>query len=101
MSIIAAEDGKDHTKCLECDEVYEALSADQILSLYTSSTGRRGSVNTTGTNREQQDIIDKWVDGDGKMILSTKTLAVKCQILEWLKANRNVKIIVYTQFLGV
>ncbi|KAF2645627.1 hypothetical protein P280DRAFT_531914 [Massarina eburnea CBS 473.64] len=51
---------------------------------------------------EQQDINDEWLNFGGEGVLpSAKTIAVKAQILNWVKENPDVKIIIYTQFLAM
>ncbi|THW65005.1 hypothetical protein D6D20_02432 [Aureobasidium pullulans] len=46
----------------------------------------------------------KWLDADGKVLPSTKTLAIKAQILNWFDIDSKSKVIVFTQwksFLGM
>ncbi|CAN9108012.1 unnamed protein product [Alternaria alternata] len=50
--------------------------------------------------QKREDIADDWLALAGDDVLpSAKTIAVKSQIMNWLKENPYVKIIVYTQFL--
>jgi len=50
----------------------------------------------------QEDIAEDWLTFAGEDVLpSAKTIAVKSQIINWLKENQQVKIIVYTQFLAM
>jgi hypothetical protein len=52
------------------------------------------------TRQDREDIADDWLALVGDDVLpSAKTIAVKSQIMNWLKENPHVKIIVYTQFL--
>lgn len=44
-------------------------------------------------------VIDTWVDAEGLMLPSAKTLAFKAQVLNWLQNEPNLKIIVYSQFI--
>lgn len=49
---------------------------------------------------EREDIKDDWLClGGESMLPSAKTIAIKAQILNWLKENPSTKIIIYTQFL--
>jgi hypothetical protein len=49
---------------------------------------------------DREDIADDWLALAGDDVLpSAKTIAVKSQIMNWLKENPYVKVIVYTQFL--
>jgi predicted nucleic acid-binding Zn-ribbon protein len=50
----------------------------------------------------REDINSDWLGSLGDDVLpSAKTIAVKSQIMNWLKENPHVKIIVYTQFLAM
>jgi hypothetical protein len=51
---------------------------------------------------DREDIAEDWLGSLGEDVLpSAKTIAVKSQIMNWLKENPRVKIIVYTQFLAM
>jgi hypothetical protein len=51
---------------------------------------------------DREDIAEDWLASCGDEVLpSAKTIAVKSQIMNWLKENPRVKIIVYTQFLAM
>lgn len=52
-----------------------------------------------GKQPKIQDIVEKWVDGNGRMVPSAKTLAFIAQVTNWLQEDASVKIIVYTQFI--
>ena len=53
-------------------------------------------------NINKEDIAEDWLAACGDEVLpSAKTIAVKSQIMNWLKENPRVKIIVYTQFLAM
>ncbi|EMD69377.1 hypothetical protein COCSADRAFT_67919, partial [Bipolaris sorokiniana ND90Pr] len=50
----------------------------------------------------REDIAHDWLASlDDDVLPSAKTIAVKSQIMNWIKENPNVKIIVYTQFLAM
>jgi hypothetical protein len=61
----------------------------------------RSSKKSKERNRpEREDIKDDWLTlGGESMLPSAKTIAIKAQILNWIKENPSVKIIIYTQFL--
>ncbi len=42
-----------------------------------------------------RDVIDQWIDADGKMLPSSKTMAIKAQVLNWLAEDPTCKIIIY------
>jgi hypothetical protein len=51
---------------------------------------------------DREDIADDWLGACGDDVLpSAKTIAVKSQIMNWLKENPRVKIIIYTQFIAM
>lgn len=45
--------------------------------------------------------IQQWVDMDGDVVHSTKTQAIKAQVLQWSEEDLNGKIIIYSQFTSV
>ncbi|KAG2166062.1 hypothetical protein JADG_005801 [Aureobasidium aubasidani] len=59
----------------------------------------------------KNDVIDpeaaikpKWLDADGNVLPSTKTLAVKSQVINWLDDDKSCRIIIFCQwksFLGM
>ena len=52
--------------------------------------------------KEREDIADDWLTSIGDDVLpSAKTIAVKAQIINWIKENPEVKVIIYTQFLAM
>jgi hypothetical protein len=51
---------------------------------------------------DREDIAEDWLSLGGDEVLpSAKTIAIKAQILNWIRENPSVKIIVYTQFLAM
>ena len=48
-----------------------------------------------------EDPKNDWIEMNGRVLPSAKTLAIKAQILNWLTENPKIKIIVYTQFLSM
>lgn len=57
---------------------------------------------TTRERLDREDITEDWLNSMGEDVLpSAKTIAVKAQVMNWLKENPNVKIIIYTQFLAM
>ena len=45
-----------------------------------------------GKKKNAKNVVDTWVDAEGKMLPSAKTLAFKAQVLEWLRFEPGVKI---------
>lgn len=52
----------------------------------------------TSKKKKQEEQID-WLGLQGPVLPSSKTLAVKAQILEWLAQDPDTKIIIYTQWI--
>jgi SNF2 family DNA or RNA helicase len=50
----------------------------------------------TGKKKPKQ---QSWLTMHGEVLPSTKTIAAKSQILNWIEADPDVKIIVYSQFI--
>ncbi len=49
-----------------------------------------------------EDIPENWLSlGGDELLPSAKTIAIKAQILNWIRENPTVKIIIYTQFLAM
>ncbi|KAK8249972.1 SNF2 family N-terminal domain-containing protein [Phyllosticta capitalensis] len=51
--------------------------------------------------KDEEDVALSWIDMNGAVLPSAKTIAMKAQILNWLEAKPDGKIIIYTQFLGM
>lgn len=113
-----SSNGLDRNKCLECDADYSGttpcdvvgreLVVDVALEAPPKKKKGKGKAKVAAkTSKEEEKklsarkIIEKWVDADGHMLPSAKTLAVKAQILNWHKDDPTAKIIVYTQFMSM
>ena len=82
-------------------ERYELPSGHSGESTMQAAVAGGAQLGTSMMPRKQkaQDVINTWIDGNGNMLPSAKTQAFKAQVLNWLKENKDVKIIVYTQFV--
>ncbi|KAI9727928.1 MAG: hypothetical protein M1828_005333 [Chrysothrix sp. TS-e1954] len=98
MSHDAEDKDQGRNKCLACGDHYTGVP--KSYGLFTASTDLFG-VDGKPKRTNPRDIINKWVDGNGHILHSAKTLAVKEQILDWLKEDGQVKILVFTQFVSV
>ena len=56
------------------------------------------SIVDENAKKKPRKVVLKWVLHEGKLLLSTKTLAVQAQIREWLDDDPKQKIIVFSQF---
>jgi SNF2 family DNA or RNA helicase len=75
-------------------EVSESQSEQDKSSNSTSNSGMRN-----GKEKTEDDA--KWLKHYDAELPSAKTLALKAQILNWIRDEPNVKIIVYSQFLAM
>ena len=90
--------------CTECGEIFETATncdgleelgfqIDSPLSQLSGSPRRRRN-----TSEDPEEIL-KWIDVDGHLLPSAKTLAIKAQILNWIEESPKEKIIIFTQFI--
>ncbi|CAI6332506.1 unnamed protein product [Periconia digitata] len=92
--------------CKSCGEMIEnftPVSAEEA-AIYNGGPAERTRSRKDKERKkiEEQDIKDDWLMLGGESVLpSAKTIAVKAQILNWIKENPDVKIIIYTQFLAM
>lgn len=108
ISRYAAMQGKDQAACTECGTYFtssnKCINMDdfKVRQGTTSSVRDTPEVNSsTGSKKSKKAAgeIPNWVDLDGEVLPSAKTIAVKSQVLEWLSENPQPKIVIYTQFL--
>jgi hypothetical protein len=110
MTSTAAEN-KEKARCLECGvEFHGAHPCDNLDAepageedlpsdcepeqRFRKSKGRK--------KRAKSDDDTDWIDlEEGGLLPSSKTVAIKAQILNWLEEDPNGKIILYTQFLNM
>lgn len=108
----AKKQGQDRGVCMECDNEFEtsepceglnelgygveteATQGSTLGSLQDRSGKRRSSSKETESNLD-------WINLPGDLLPSTKTVAAKLQIQDWLGKSPSNKIIVYTQFLDM
>ena len=105
-----AEEARDGWPCNKCGQTCRFAHAcnpngelDDSQQSYegpsTRSTTKKGKA---AVRPEREDIKDDWLSlGGSKVLPSAKTIAIKAQILNWIRENPNVKIIIYTQFLAM
>lgn len=98
-------------KCDECDEIihfhrsFEEYGAVMDrLGAEVDALGRRTRRRKNDKNdiyAEGDEAVKDWIDMYNQVLPSAKTIAIKAQIINWIKENPSVKIIVYTQFLSM
>lgn len=73
---------------------------DDISDPVSQGTRSGKRKNRKAARIEREKFPKNWLDTIGDELLpSTKTIAVKAQIMNWIKENKDIKIIVFTQFL--
>ncbi|XP_014560185.1 hypothetical protein COCVIDRAFT_34661 [Bipolaris victoriae FI3] len=104
----AAEQGEENPVCKTCGVIPTSIIAcdmetdpQDIPASGTRSNGKKKK--NKGRKRiDREDIAHDWLASlDDDVLPSAKTIAVKSQIMNWIKENPKVKIIVYTQFLAM
>lgn len=111
----AASRGLNKARCRDCGVIYSKAEPfnDSLLDLSSSpelttseseydSQQRTQNARSRGKNRNGDVKIKDWIDqDDGDILPSSKTIAIKSQIMNWLEEKPDVKIIVYTQFIAM
>ena len=85
----AAMNDQDSSACPQCGQIFEGATICDTPSDSTPSNNE--------TSR-QTNWPDSWIDTKGPLVPSTKTLAIKAQILDWTDIAPDEKIIIFTQF---
>lgn len=102
----AGENGELKSTCLQCGRYITSshpCRGIQELGFYdkdiTSANGKAPKQKQKQKKKQKNpDEEIKWINLDGKLLLSSKVLAVQTQIENWLEEDRTKKIIVFGQF---
>ncbi|EUC50623.1 hypothetical protein COCMIDRAFT_67310, partial [Bipolaris oryzae ATCC 44560] len=108
----SAEQGQENRACNSCGKIPSYVHAFEVEADPEDgpASGTRSNNNKKkkkkkgkGRKRPYHEVIpNDWLASLNDQVLpSAKTIAVKSQIMNWIKENPNVKIIVYTQFLAM
>lgn len=114
----ASKNGQDRAACKECGQVFEeSRLCEGIKELSFAgdprtprdreesivSVGRpQKNVRSPRNQKEDEDDGSDWISElPGHMLPSSKCMALKMQVLEWLKAEPDCKVLVFTQFLDM
>ncbi|KAJ4379678.1 hypothetical protein N0V86_004860 [Didymella sp. IMI 355093] len=103
----AAEEGKTNATCKACGQTFfDCIPCDEEDDDIPTGRGTRSRAAAKEKKKkdrfDREDIADDWLSLGGEDVLpSAKTLAIKAQVLNWIRENPNVKIIIYTQFLAM
>jgi SNF2 family DNA or RNA helicase len=105
VNIAIAEQGNEHSACKTCGTVPDFIhpgedEGSETPDLVSHGTRSGKRKNRKRTHIEREVFPKNWLETiDDELLPSTKTIAVKAQILNWIKEDKDVKIIVFTQFL--
>ncbi|KAF2265794.1 hypothetical protein CC78DRAFT_514734 [Lojkania enalia] len=114
-----------HIYCLQCYEQRFLEAAERETELWTCGCGKtvrfchpcnpdgeledsqdssprtRSKASKRKVQPGQETVHEDWLSLGGSILPSTKTIAIKAQILNWIEENKDVKVIIYTQFLAM
>jgi SNF2 family DNA or RNA helicase len=96
-------------RCNECGQFYTESKpckdlVDQFNPVYENSDSEQPYPDALAPGtmaKSKKSKIQSWLNMNGEVLPSAKTLAVKAQILEWISEDSDVKIIVYSQFIDM
>ncbi|KAK8160923.1 SNF2 family N-terminal domain-containing protein, partial [Phyllosticta citrichinensis] len=111
----AAARGTQHARCSTCQDEYskaipcgnyelESVVQSQDFESDseagpTSKYWKKKQRKKAKDNKSDEEVIQNWIDLNGSVLPSAKTIAIKSQVLNWLEEDPNCKIIIYTQFV--
>lgn len=104
----SAEEGRDCSTCKACGQNFYACvpcdeeEDDDILNARGTRSRAAARERKKKERLDREDIAEDWLSLGGEDVLpSAKTIAIKAQVLNWIRENHSVKIIIYTQFLAM
>lgn len=102
MSFEALNSGQEFPLCVSCKQLFTGSSRFDLdapdhfhSTTWSEETPTRPKMSKI---QAMKNTIKRWVDVQGNIVHSTKTLAIKAQILAWLEEDPECKIIIYTLF---
>jgi SNF2 family DNA or RNA helicase len=100
------ECGQFYTEAKRCEGLvdqftaaYENLDSERPSPALSSSSNANANARATAKAKAKKSKINNWLQMNGEVLPSAKTLAVKAQVLEWISEDPDVKIICYSQFI--
>ena len=101
---IQAENGEPKSTCLECGQhIASSYSCRGIeeLNLLRDITSIDGKSSKQRLKPKDQNEDIKWINFEGKLLPSSKVLAVQAQVEKWLQEGPTKKIIIFGQFYSL
>ncbi|KAK4986397.1 hypothetical protein LTR66_007877 [Elasticomyces elasticus] len=98
----AANKGLDAARCASCGDTFTwselVKGIDRVLPLDAATT-ESDTIAERTKGKKEKDANRDWISLNGPILPSSKTVAVKSQVLNWLTEDPTTKIIIFTQFL--
>jgi SNF2 family DNA or RNA helicase len=89
-----------HLRDVFADAARHGKRAKCVARLTKGRKKRCGQPLTQNISAAEDAMLPKWLDKDGNVLPSSKTLAIKSQLLEWFANDCAGKVIIFTQWLG-
>ncbi|QIW99175.1 hypothetical protein AMS68_004693 [Peltaster fructicola] len=92
--------GRDGARCVNCNELFTSVTPCKELETTADAEEVSETPNTILRKvKPEKTSLNKWIRMKGAVAPSSKTMAMKTQVLGWLKDDPDVKIIIYSQFI--
>ena len=105
LALEAADKDLDQAECATCGHAFsESQPCTDLKELEIrdlSATVFQEDVKDKAQSKPKFKLTMKYVDSNNQLVLSTKLIAVKEQLAQWIEADPNAKIIVFTEWLMV
>ncbi len=100
----AGQEGENKAYCLECGSIFEKAEpckgfAEAAFSINSPAVGPQAKKQRGSSDPDSNEL--DWLSLPGPPLASTKTRAVKAQLLNWFAEDADCKVIIFTQFLGM
>ncbi|KAK5007567.1 hypothetical protein LTR28_005124 [Elasticomyces elasticus] len=96
----AANKGLDAARCASCGDTFTwselVKGIDRVLPLDAATT-ESDTIAERTKGKKEKDANRDWISLNGPILPSSKTVAVKSQVLNWLTEDPTTKIIIFTQ----
>jgi RING-type zinc-finger len=97
----SAQEENEVTACPACHMIYLTLTPwfDELTAReYVQSSASSTRAQDEGGNSKSDKNSSSWLNMEGELLPSAKTIALKALILEWMAEAPNEKIVIFTQF---
>lgn len=100
--------GREQSRCTECGIIYHEIKpCEEVIDEYApdqdTQTGSSESASVGGLSnghaKRKKAELENWLLMKGDVLPSSKTVALKAQVMAWIAEDPSVKVIVYSQFI--